>query len=120
MIDRTQFAAQGLAGGRPGATGALFADDQPLQPKRLHALASGAHITHALPGGGGYGEPWQRDPQRVLSDVIDAYVSLEAAARDYGVVIRYMGKPDQLVRLPEHYLIDEAETQRLRHKFGGA
>ena len=34
------------------------------------------------------------------------FVSLEAAERDYGVVIRYPGGPERLVRLPEHYAID--------------
>jgi N-methylhydantoinase B len=55
------------------------------------------------PGGGGYGDPRARDPQRVLADGINGYVSLEAAERDYGVVIRYTGRDDQLVRLPRHY-----------------
>jgi N-methylhydantoinase B len=38
-------------------------------------------------GGGGWGDPLERDPQRVLDDVLDEYVSLEAARRDYGVVL---------------------------------
>ena len=44
----------------------------------------------------------------VLNDVINGYVSLEAAEREYGVVIRYMGRQDQLVRPPELYQLDEA------------
>ena len=38
-------------------------------------------------GGGGWGDPRQRDPQRVLDDVINDFVSLESARRDYGVAI---------------------------------
>ena len=38
-------------------------------------------------GGGGYGNPYERDPELVLEDVLEKYVSLEAAKRDYGVVI---------------------------------
>ena len=38
-------------------------------------------------GGGGWGNPLDRDPQAVLDDVIDEYVSVEGAARDYGVVL---------------------------------
>jgi N-methylhydantoinase B len=41
-------------------------------------------------------------------------VSLESAERDYGVVIRYLGTWDQLVRLREHYAVDEETTARLR------
>ena len=39
------------------------------------------------PSGGGYGDPRQRVPERVLRDVRDGYISVEMAARDYGVVI---------------------------------
>jgi N-methylhydantoinase B len=37
-------------------------------------------------GGGGYGDPLDRDPEAVRTDVVDGYVSLEGARRDYGVV----------------------------------
>jgi hypothetical protein len=50
----------------------------------------------------------------VLADVVSGYVSLESAERDYGVVIQYLGSPDQLVRLSEHYEVDEEATARLR------
>jgi N-methylhydantoinase B len=39
-------------------------------------------------GGGGWGDPYRRDPARVLADVRNGFVSAEAAAADYGVVIR--------------------------------
>ena len=38
-------------------------------------------------GGGGWGDPLDRDPQAVLDDVLDEYVSVEGARRDYGVVL---------------------------------
>ncbi|MFC0306853.1 hydantoinase B/oxoprolinase family protein [Rhizorhabdus histidinilytica] len=38
-------------------------------------------------GGGGWGDPLDRDPQAVLDDVLDEYVSLEGARADYGVII---------------------------------
>jgi N-methylhydantoinase B len=68
----------------------------------------------APPGGAGYGDPLQRPVDAVLADVVSGYVSLESAERDYGVVIRYLGTPEQLVRLPEHYAVDEEATARLR------
>jgi len=38
-------------------------------------------------GGGGYGSPLERDPQAVLDDVLDEYISAESARDVYGVVI---------------------------------
>jgi N-methylhydantoinase B len=115
MIDRTRHAASGLAGGQPGAVGAFTtAQHVPLPPKTVLSLEPAAAVRLDLPGGGGYGEPSRRDPARVLDDVVNGYVSVDAAAVDYGVVIRYLGAPDQLVRLPEHYAIDADGTHALR------
>ncbi|HEX4036063.1 MAG TPA: hydantoinase B/oxoprolinase family protein [Solirubrobacteraceae bacterium] len=60
-------------------------------------------------GGGGWGDPFEREPARVMIDVRDGYVSIEGAARDYGVVV--LGDPEGD---PEGLAIDEAETARLR------
>ena len=68
----------------------------------------------APPGGAGYGDPFRRPVDAVLADVVSGYVSLESAEHDYGVVVRYLGTPDQLVRLSEHYVVDEEETSQLR------
>jgi len=46
--------------------------------------------------------------------VIAGYVSPEAAAREYGVAVRFTGKQDELVRLPEQWAIDEEKTRALR------
>lgn len=51
-------------------------------------------ISYLADGGGGYGDPFLRDPEVVLQDVIDGYVSREAAARDYGVVVTERGGID--------------------------
>ena len=60
-------------------------------------------------GGGGWGDPLDRDPERVLHDVRDEYVSIAGAWRDYGVAIA--GDP---VRHPEALTIDHAATARQR------
>jgi N-methylhydantoinase B len=39
------------------------------------------------PSGGGYGNPFERDPQAVLADVREGYISSESAVADYGVVL---------------------------------
>ncbi|NMO03240.1 hydantoinase B/oxoprolinase family protein [Gordonia sp. TBRC 11910] len=60
-------------------------------------------------GGGGWGDPFARDPQAVLRDVRNEYVSLAGAQRDYGVVV--VGDPH---RDPEGLRIDDAATAALR------
>ena len=78
-------------------------------PPAGHATAPGAILRYVNAGGGGWGDPLQRDPEAVKRDVRDGYVSLEGAARDYGVVIA--GDPDED---PEGLTLDLAATERLR------
>lgn len=114
MVDRTKFAAQGLDGGQAGAIGEFERNGETAPPKTILWLEPDDTISINLPGGGGYGDPHSRDPERVLHDVIEGYVSLEAAREIYGVAIRFLGKPDSLVRLPEMYEVDWGETAVLR------
>ena len=58
----------------------LKANDLPLERGDVVTLLTG--------GGGGFGAPLEREPERVRQDVVDGYVSREAAVRDYGVVLR--------------------------------
>jgi len=71
------------------------------------SLPAGTEVT--LPGGGGYGPPWERDPELVLEDVRKGYVSAERARRDYGVAIDI-----------ERLAVLEHETRALRAKMGAA
>jgi N-methylhydantoinase B len=114
MIDRIQFPGQGLEGGRPGALGEMLIDGGARPAKSLTWLEPGASVELNLPGGGGYGSPLERPTARVLDDVVKGYVSVEAAAREYGVVVLYTGAEDQMVRLPRHYAVDEEATRALR------
>ncbi len=50
-------------------------------------IHAGERIMYDYGGGGGWGDPLDRDPQAVLDDVLDEYVSVEGASRDYGVVL---------------------------------
>ena len=112
MVDRIQHPGAGLDGGAPGGLGEFrVRQGTPARPKALVSLDATARVELNPPGGGGYGDPHQREPDAVLADVVNGYVSLEAAARDYGVVIEYLGTRDQLVRLPEDYRIDQRATQ---------
>jgi N-methylhydantoinase B len=91
LADRQRFAPYGLAGGRPGARGRTVINPGPgeeiVPGKASREFAYGDVISFQQSGAGGYGDPFARDPARVLEDVLDDYVSVEAARVDYGVVI---------------------------------
>jgi N-methylhydantoinase B len=115
MVDRTRFAGSGLAGGMQGALGEfVLADGTHPQIKSVVPLALDTRVSLNLAGGGGYGLPFARPPEQVLNDVVNSYVSLEAAQTEYGVVIRYLGDADRLVRPPVLYAIDWPATAQLR------
>lgn len=103
MIDRTKFSAQGLMGGAEGALGEFKIDGESAEPKTVMWMPSDTIVSLNPPGGGGYGDSQERDPELVLQDVVSGYVSIEAAREQYGVEIRYIGAEDALVRLPEDY-----------------
>lgn len=109
MIDRTLFEAQGLLGGLSGGIGEFKLNGETAVPKTVMWMEPDAVISLNPPGGGGYGNPSERDPQLVLQDVVDGYVTIEAAKAQYGVEVRYRGAPDALVRLPEDYELVAAE-----------
>jgi N-methylhydantoinase B len=116
MYDRLKFAAQGLLGGGAGAAGEFtLSDGRVGNPKELLFHPSSTRVATALPGGGGYGNPFERDPQAVLDDVLNGYVTLEAAARDYGVVINCTQRADERVSMPEHFSVDLHATAALRN-----
>lgn len=84
--DKVKFPPPGILGGRPGLEGkfALNGADVPVRP---HTLAPGERIYLRLPGGGGYGDARERPVDGVSRDVLDGYVSTEAAEREYGVIV---------------------------------
>ncbi len=105
------IAPEGAAGGRSARTGELLinpeTDDQKRLPSRYadYPLKTDDVFRLDTPGGGGYGDPLERDPEKVLADVREGYVSPDHAARDYGVAI---------VREAGHWIIDHIETAKLR------
>jgi len=115
IADRTAYPAPGLMGGQTGALGEVtLGNGNKLHAKALADLKSGDVVHVNLPGGGGYGDPFKRDPQKLLWDVIEGYVSPEDAEKNYGVAVRYTGNPDDLVKLPEQWVIDHEKTAVLR------
>jgi N-methylhydantoinase B len=112
LYERLEHPAPGLAGGAPGAPGALRTNrpEIALRAKTRTVLPPGTEITLELPGGGGFGPPWERDPARVLDDVQNGYVSLRAAREAYGVVI----DAARMVVVPEATAARRADLRRGR------
>ena len=66
--------------------------EQFVPPKYGVQKLGPARMIAETPGGGGWGDPFLRDPERVLRDVLDGVVSVEAARTDYGVVLSADGR----------------------------
>ena len=81
------YPPEGLFGGKPGARAQFLINGSPGNPYALTQLKAGDVVTIDAPGGGGYGNPHDRDPEMLASDVAEGYVSLESAHSDYGVPI---------------------------------
>lgn len=75
----------------------------------IWSLPAGSTFRYLTNAGGGWGNPLDRDPERVKRDVRDGYVTVAGAARDYGVVVK--GDPDEY---PEELEVDAEATEKLR------
>jgi N-methylhydantoinase B len=90
--DRQKFGPFGLHGGQAGAkAGNLLNPDSDSHSvpdgKFMMTLKKGESFRAQLAGGGGWGNPFERDPASVLDDVLNEKVSMECALEQYGVVI---------------------------------
>ncbi len=113
--DRTRCAPEGAGGGHPGACARTTLDSGETRDfKRTQQVPPDRRVILDLAGGGGFGDPLTREPQAVLRDVLNGFVSLEAARADYGVVIRRLAPEHETVLLPEDFVVDEAATSALR------
>jgi N-methylhydantoinase B len=101
-FERVKNPARGRAGGLPGGAGTVsLRSGRPIRPKGRQTVPPRDAIQLGLPGGGGVGNPRERDPQHVLDDVLDGLITVEDAKRDYGVVIA-------------NGVVDEAATRQAR------
>jgi N-methylhydantoinase B len=112
--DRARSITWGIEGGLPSIPHGVWLNRGTDGERFLGATFSnvpvnpGDSFTRPSAGGGGYGDPLARDPHAVVEDVIDGYVSIERAAKDYGVVITAVdAELDQ-------YTIDTEATEALR------
>jgi N-methylhydantoinase B len=91
--DRRDHPPYGLRGGEPGApsTNVVVSDgdarELPTMPMTAQLLRRGDSFTHVSAGGGGFGDPLEREPDAVLEDVRDGKVTAAAARERYGVVL---------------------------------
>ncbi len=91
--DRSRFRPWGILGGGPGKPSDFVLNPGTAREVRLGNIdtvtCDPGDVLHIhSPGGGGRGDPLERDPERVLLDVARGYVSVGAAAAEYGVVVR--------------------------------
>ena len=84
---RTRFAAAGMLGGQPGSLRRYRVNGQPIAAKGQITLDPGQTLCIQEAGGGGYGDPKRRHPDRVRADVLAGAVSVESAWSEYGVRI---------------------------------
>jgi N-methylhydantoinase B len=112
--DRHVYPPYGLGGGHPGRLGVTLLNGVRRGGTKLHSkgtyrLAENDLVSWQTAGAGGYGDPLARDPGAVLRDVRNDFVSIEGAARDYGVVID-----------PKRRVIDAVATDKLRRRLAAA
>ncbi len=92
MADYARHPAAGVRGGLPGAAASAHVLDADGSERQVEAIGDsllqpGEWIRGVEAGGGGYGDPLQRDAQAVLVDVLERWVTRDAAREVYGVVL---------------------------------
>ena len=103
----------GCAGGNTGRPGDIWINPENKDAKRLptryadYPLKAGDVFRLDTPGGGGYGDPLAREPERVLADIREGFISPDVAERDYGVVLK---------RERDEFTVDATATQTRRGK----
>lgn len=92
MAERNKIPPWGLQGGKPGKTGEYTlvrgnGEKIKLPPKTTVEIYEGDMLIIRTPGGGGFGDPLERDPKGVIDDVANGLVSFKSAEIDYGVLL---------------------------------
>ncbi len=107
-LERFHFQPWGRSGGEPGECSSIrYAppgeDERDIGKIDVLRPLPNSVVTFRTPGGGGWGDPYTRDPRAVLADVAQGLVSPEAARMRYGVAVGPRGND-----------VDQAETENLR------
>lgn len=111
IASRHKYAPWGFAGGKDGSPNVVEVykaeEAEPMRGSTYsnYPMKKGDLVRFITGGGGGYGDPFKRPATKVLQDVRDEFITREAAAKEYGVVIK-----------PDRWEIDEQATAELRGK----
>ncbi|NNE88305.1 MAG: hydantoinase B/oxoprolinase family protein [Silicimonas sp.] len=108
--ERGKVPPRGVVGGMDAATNRFYYEQSdgehspPMKSKMVGIhIERGQHVRLETPGGGGYGDAFKRDPEKVLKDVVQGYVSAETVRETYGVVLT-------------DGVVDQAATKALREE----
>ena len=108
-VENNIFPAWGVAGGMGGGTSRVIMNPGTEAAKEIRAFSDdnlwkkGDLVRVYTAGGGGWGDPFERETDQVLDDVLDGFVSIQASRNSYGVVID-----------PETLVIDQHATAAKR------
>ncbi|MCZ6531310.1 MAG: hydantoinase B/oxoprolinase family protein [Chloroflexi bacterium] len=109
LVKKTKTKPWGMAGGKDGENGHVIVwpgtEKEEITGAISYPMAAEDVIVNNSGGGGGWGDPFKRDPDKVLEDVRNEFVSLASAKEDYGVVID-----------PKTMTIDAKATEAIRGK----
>lgn len=107
LVYKTRTKPWSIGAGHPGENNHIVLNPgtgrEVTQGGSYNHLDAGDVLVNNTGGGGGYGDPFDREPERVAHDVRNGFVTASAAARDYGVVVD-----------PGTFTVDDAATARLR------
>ena len=118
--NRERFGPPGIFGGQAGQVARLNLNDGTENERHLGTTSTnepvqrGEVLTFRTNGGGGYGDPLERNLSRVLEDVKDGYATVAGAREQYGVVVQ------EIDRRTLQYEIDEPATEALRAELRAA
>jgi N-methylhydantoinase B len=105
--DRQAIRPYGLYGGKAGKPGSShldpYGENRRLGSKVTMSFRRGDVFRYLIAGGGGWGDPLERLPERVLRDVRNEIIGADTARREYGVVVE-----------PGRWAVDAAQTEALR------
>ena len=83
----SSFPVIGRQGGGQGRGTGLWLDDAAIDHGVYRRMRPGQTVRFVLGGGGGYGDPLEREPEHVAKDVREGFVSIDGARADYGVIL---------------------------------
>ena len=112
--DREKFTPFGISGGLNGGGSMLIINKGTKREFNAGMYATGVElkagdrIYYSSAGGGGFGDPLEREPELVLNDVMDEWLTVEAARNFYGVVVEVIDAEAC------QYRIDHKATEALR------